>query len=44
MEDISPNHECLADYIKEWTDHYGYIAEDKHGGLSPKYSKFYITS
>jgi hypothetical protein len=44
MDDLGPNHECLAQQIKIWTDRYDCILETKGGAVHSSYEWFIITS
>lgn len=44
MDDLGPNHECLAQQIKIWTDRYDCILETKGGAVHSAYEWFIITS
>lgn len=44
MDDLGPNHECLAQQIKIWTDRYDCILETKGAAVHSTYDWFIITS
>lgn len=44
MDDIGPEHECLAQQLKIWSDRYGCILETKGGAVTDAYQTFCITS
>lgn len=44
MDDIGPNHECLAQQLKIWTDRYDCILENKGGAVHSNYEWFIVTS
>lgn len=44
MDDIGPEHECLAQQLKIWADHYPCILETKGGAMSSSFTKFVVTS
>ena len=44
MDDIAPEHSCLATQLKHWGDHYGCILESKGGALTNEYEWFIVTS
>lgn len=44
MDDIGPEHECLAQQLKIWSDHYPCILETKGGAQVSAFSKFVVTS
>jgi len=44
MDDIGPEHECLAQQLKIWADHYPCILETKGGAMPSAFTKFVVTS
>lgn len=44
MDDIGPNHECLAQQLKIWTDRYDCILKNKGGACHSQYEWFIVTS
>jgi len=44
MDDIGPEHKCLGQQLKIWTDRYGCILETKGGALVSHYEQFIVTS
>lgn len=44
MDDIGPQHECLAQQLKIWADRYGCILETKGGAVTDSYEWFIVTS
>lgn len=44
MDDIGPDHECLGQQLKIWTDHYSCLLETKGGGLPSEFEWFVVTS
>lgn len=44
MDDIMPQHNCLAQQLKIWTDRYDCILETKGGAVHSQYDYFIITS
>lgn len=44
MDDMGPQHECLAQQLKIWSDRYGCILEIKGGAVVDNYQYFFVTS
>lgn len=44
MDDIGPQHECLAQQLKIWTDRYDAILETKGSAVHAQYDWFIVTS
>lgn len=44
MDDLGPDHECLAQQLKIWTDHYSCLLETKGGAIPAQYDWFIVTS
>lgn len=44
MDDIGLEHECLAQQLKIWADHYSCILETKGGAVPSEFTAFVVTS
>lgn len=44
MDDIGPEHKCLAQQLKIWADRYGCVLETKGGAVVSEYQWFVVTS